>query len=356
MVTGNNEGTIKAQTLDNEYGYECEDIGNDGNPFTYVSVLPCDAVEICREQCPLCEDFINCEDFWTHYYDKHDETEDNETDDNWDNNGSYGLGGGNGSTSTNNPSKATTHQERLRKSEELITYYLRSSSNSVMPNFSKEELVKQIRDRYNHPDIVNQGNCGTCLYAALEKFLAEVHPDDFTEMAISLHELGRYEKWALRIPNKTIYCTEEQLKKQRITLIDAIVQTGFANGNNKQLEYNFVDDEETFWDKIKAGGYFGYANNFLKQTYPNEYIGTKEEPTYKYLSSIDYKKEFVFARVNVDDDNTFSTDALSSNHIVQITGVNKEAGIVYYWSWGSNKYYSQNMKEPGVFEIIRIRR
>lgn len=167
MVTGNNEGTIKTQTLDNEYGYECEDIGNDGNPFTYVSVLPCDAVE---------------------------------------------------------------------------------------------------------------------------------------------------------------------------------------------MEYNFVDDEETFWDKIKAGGYFGYANNFLKQTYPNEYIGTKEEPTYKYLSSIDYKKEFVFARVNVDDDNTFSTDALSSNHIVQITGVNKEAGIVYYWSWGSNKYYSQNMKEPGVFEIIRIRR
>lgn len=35
MITGYNEGTIKAQTLDNEYGYECEEV----NGFTYIGVV-----------------------------------------------------------------------------------------------------------------------------------------------------------------------------------------------------------------------------------------------------------------------------------------------------------------------------
>ena len=354
MITGSNEGTIIAQTLANEDGYDCEE--DDG--YTYVSPIPCDAVEICREQCPLCGDFMDCEDSWTHYCYTPDNSENNETDDNGDNNGSYGLGGGrgNGNTFLNNHPPITTHQERIRRSEEFIAYYLRSSSNSVMPNFSKEELAKQIRYRNGNPRLVNQGNCGTCLYAALEKFLVEIHPDDFTEMAISLHELGRYDRWALRIPNKTIYCTDEQLKDRKMTLIDAIIQTGFANGNNKQLEYNFTDDEETTWDKIKASGYFNYADNFLKYAYSNEYIGTKEKPTYEYLDSIDYKKEFVIALVNVDDNNNFSTEPWFPNHFVQITGVNKESGIIYYWSWASSQKSYGTPEEPSVYNIIRIRR
>ncbi len=75
MITGYNEGTIKAQTLDNEYGYECEE----ENGFTYISPIPCEAVEICRTQCLLCGDFMNCEDEWKHNCYTPDESEGKET-------------------------------------------------------------------------------------------------------------------------------------------------------------------------------------------------------------------------------------------------------------------------------------
>lgn len=75
MITGYNEGTIKAQTLDNEYGYECEE----ENRFTYISPIPCEAVEICRTQCLLCGDFMNCEDEWKHNCYTPDESESKET-------------------------------------------------------------------------------------------------------------------------------------------------------------------------------------------------------------------------------------------------------------------------------------
>ena len=328
MVTGNNEGTIKAQTLDNEYGYECEDIGNDGNPFTYVSVLPCDAVEICREQCPLCEDFINCEDFWTHYYDKHDETEGNETEDNWNNNGSYGLGGG-GSSSGNNKSSMSGGNVGNNNSSitpkgnalKLINDYRKSAADKRFFNSEiyMNNFLNELEVIINNPEKISQGNNGTCGAAVLMKLLANTEPTDLVNAAINLYNTGEYRPWKWSIPDIMRNCTQEQLEEIKMNSANAIIQTGITNGNNSFLDYNANTDNQKnedglkyYWDGNKSFMWDTYIPNFIKEHYPSKFITTLVNPEYSTIKNIDYSQEFIITAVDCDKKKFCSQHAISN--------------------------------------------
>lgn len=368
MVTDYNWGTATAQTLDNEYGYECEE--PDG--FRYISPIPCDAVEICREQCPLCGEFADCDVMWMHTCYTPDselgEGSDSEDNQEYGDNGSYPGGYYGGNSSHSGGSHGTSYVNLQKQALDLIQFYKSVSQNNrfYSSEIYKNAYLEKLENVIRHPQTIYQGANGTCGAAVLMKMLAEIAPSDLVKAAISLFETGEYRPWSWTIPEGMKNCTLKQLKEIRINEVEAIVQTGITNGNNKYMEYSANTDNQNnkdFWGQnyegTKSFMWPSYIRDFTNSIYPNKFIEMCSDPDFPQIRRIDYAQEFVIAAVDTND-TTLVHDGLLPTHYVQIKSVREstsEIGCydIEYWDYGRAKT-SHNYTTTGIYYLYRIRR
>ena len=144
MITNCNWNTAKAQTIDNEYGYDCEDIGDDGEPFTYISILPCDGVEICRDMCSYCFKYFDCEEIGSHMYDEIREQTERADED------SFGLYGGGGNHHGNPNGQEESVWDKIKKEikEEKAktgpSFFKNITRNKFLYEFTKEHITEHV--------------------------------------------------------------------------------------------------------------------------------------------------------------------------------------------------------------------
>ena len=337
MITGSNEGTIMAQTLANEYGYECEE--DDGT--SYISPIPCDAVEICREQCPFCGEFSDCEDAWKHYCytpDNHDETE------NDNNNSNIGLGGG-GSGSSGKPGEPCWHGESTwDKIKREIEEEKKKNTPSFFHNITRTSFYDSLWDMINHPSKIKQGYLGTCGASILCKLLVESLPYTFYKAAKSVFENGQYSKWNLSLPEDMKNCTTTDLNTWNISSAEAIMETAIINANNYLTEYSpFKDDGET----LTSATWPQFLYEFVKE-HITENVSTITFPGERALEHLDYNN-FIIALVH-NENETLSFGY--PKHYIQLKGYSN--GEVRYWSWGGSE--KSLSKDDGIYWLLIVKK
>ncbi len=338
MITDYNEGTIKAQTLANEYGYECEE----ENGFTYISPIPCEAVEICRTQCLLCGDFMNCEDEWKHYCYTPDESDGKDTDDNEDNNDDYGLGGGGNTRKDGEP---CWHGESTwDKIKREIEVEKSKNTPSYFHNITRTSFYNALWDMINHPSKIKQGNLGTCGAAVLCKLLVETHPYTFYSAAKSVFENGQYANWNLSLPEDMKNCTSADLNTWEISSAEAIMETAIINANNYLSDYSPFNDDGK---KLASATWPQFLYEFTKE-HITENVSTATLPGEQTLEHLNYD-DFIIASVH-NENNKISTGI--PNHYVQLKGYNGTE--LNYWTWGET--HTSYKKAEGIYWILIIRK
>ena len=335
MVTGNNEGTIKAQTLDNEYGYECEDIGNDGEPFTYISILPCDAVEICRDMCPYCFKFFDCDEIGAHEYKEiREQTEKTDED-------SSGLIGGGGSHHGNQSGQEESVWDKIQKE---IKEEKAKTGPSYFKNITRNKFYTDLWNMIYLPGNIKQGNLGTCGAAVLCKLLTERTPYAFYKAAKEIYENGRYSQWGVSLPEEMKICTTADFKKWGISSAEAIMETAIINANNCLNEYSpFNDDGNTF----SSATWPLFLYDFIKE-HITERVSTINIPSTSALSILNYD-DFIIAGVH-SENNSISTGY--PNHYVQLKGYDGTG--LKYWTGGETHTSYKNAE--GIYWILIVRK
>ena len=215
-----------------------------------------------------------------------------------------------------------------------------------------------------HPQTINQGSNGTCGAAVLRKMLAEISPSDLVNAAVSLFDNGTYKQWGWTISDDMKRCSKQQLNEIGINEVEAMIQTGIINGNNKYLQYSANTDNqgnEDFlnkkYDGLKSFMWHTYIRDFMSSIYPEKFIERTTSPSYETIKLIDYAKEFVIAAVDCIGSNF--VNSLVPTHYVQINSVggkdSKDNFIIEYWNYGTmDKSY--NNSHTYINYLYRIRR
>lgn len=289
--------------------------------------------------------------------------EDDDDDDGDDENGGIGGGpdGGNDMGDEGWHHGGGGHQgentENTEKNQALNLvdqFIINTNSTTVYPNINKNGFAAKLKEQINNPSLVQQGDNGTCGFAAICKYLAETMPKKYAEMAISLYKTGRYDDWGIRVCEKSKTGTDEQAENLNTTSLDCIVQGAFRNTyNNIPPTYNpFINNSG--WSSMT---WPSEINSFFEKKLNKECkCSTYPYPKNcrKKLSDIDYDNKFVIALIHSNypsslDFGSSITD--KPDHYVQIMGIDKNESVEY-WQWGES-YNSNTYNCWGIYIIDR---
>ena len=66
----------------------------------------------------------------------------------------------------------------------------------------------------------------------INKYIAEKHPDMYSEIATNLYHIGRHEATRLSLPSSMRHITHNDLEQAGISIVDAIMQGAITKSNN----------------------------------------------------------------------------------------------------------------------------
>ena len=240
-----------------------------------------------------------------------------------------GIGGNEGTSSLSPKEKALNSIDVFEK---------QNKNSKFFSNIPKNKLIESLRSHIQNPIKIQQGKNGTCGAAAICKYLAEFLPEQYVEAVISLYITGKYEKWNLELPESSKVGTMEQIEKIGATVTDILMQGSIINSYNYYLNYNPFEDGsgarsfmwpqciDSFFKMIGKPGYFCWWTN----------MGN--------IQSVDFSRNNVIAGVVLEKitgyEYQFTRNDLTPNHYIQIT--NCENGIIEFWQYGKDVYYSKN--------------
>lgn len=221
---------------------------------------------------------------------------------------------------------------QIQDAIKVVDEFSALSTGSVFGQISKVQFIKELKECICHPGSIVQSKNGTCGAAVLCKYVAEVNPVLFANMAIGLYTEGKFRNNGLKliVTEAMMRGTSTDLHFKgynRMFSVDAILQGAITNKNNWILKMNPFKGESG----LSTFMYPWFIPRFIKQFVGTAFCKVVCWPTNSTLEVINYNRFFVIAMVHLGKDELFSTSLLS-NHYVQIIGCSE--GKVSYWSWG----------------------
>lgn len=303
----------------------------------------------------------------------------------------YVIGGG-GNGSSNNSGNGTVsavpeEEQPLRASQQSS-----GKTNSIgyhrcpcMISPTKKSLLDELKNHplYNHdngypgltkdlerqlafPEIIQQGNNGTCGPAFVQKYLAENYPEQYADCVYYLANYGYYAPWGLWLDTddrNPIGITQDELYSQHedanwykdrginYTAVDAIMQSAIQTWTNNNDFYkrctNFWGITHSGYDpRIDSGRDGGMSYDDVSEFIENEIThdttatsGTTKGITYDLLDNhfqnANHDDYTIYAGVNIaidEDEGAFYFGNKNQNHIVELTGT--DSGKYEFWSYG----------------------
>lgn len=283
-----------------------------------------------------------------------DDDDDDEDDDDYQNNSEIpgdhenndsgidsGIAGGGGGGATSPIGRALA----------IVSHFeSNNTSETVYPNISRNGFISQLKEEIKDSRIINQGQNGTCGIAVICKYLAEMMPEQYAEMAISIYKTGTYDKWGLYVSEASKSGTDAQAGVLGTNALDCIVQGAFRNTYNEFpiTTYNPFTDGSG-WASIT---WPTEITNFFTENL-NKNVSTSFNCDYDDLKDINYNKKFVIAAVDGTFDNGYNFGNFIPNHYVQILATDQEKNI-FFWQWGEKNPYKSSCSR--CYQIICIDR
>ena len=293
--------------------------------------------------------------------------------------------GGSGKSSPNNNSKTpNTNIINIGDNIPLYSHFKSFSKSSLtqavksymkgikgVTKFSADKFTEALIAQMNDPSIVQQGKNGSCGAATIQKYICENYPDLYASMAIKLFTDGKFTDNIKIVSGSGLYnATDKDLTKvntkYRYTSVDALMQSAIITWLNNQGLYNKVKNtiigsdggyNSTSGNPEDGGMVFSGIANFLNQCLGiglSNIDTTQKNLNQDMLKNIDYSKYWVFGDVKMDQYNEKGSFIQGpGDHIVQITGVEKN-GKIDYWSWGENN--TTKSSNGFVGKIITIKK
>ncbi len=428
---------VSAQNMTNESMNDCDDDG-----YSYTTNLPCEGAVMCREKCPNCGAYFDCDEIETHkdicYYRcpwcdsllsrdeqmSHD-CRNNQNSNSQTTNGNAGepydlipnnqvlpnvtiygnynpgslwylletVGGGsvsgyNSSTNTSGQGTNTLHSANTSTSQsDSIGYHrcpclMTERVKEILAGLEKHPLYNQdngypnltedLKRQIAFPEIIQQGNNGTCGPAILQKWLAENYPEQYADCVYHLANYGYYEPWGLELTTD-----EDEHNPVGMTTVDLLSENGDEAAqrklNENGIQYTSVDaiiqasiqmwaNTNTWTDKLlcfiglKQPGYdprldygdgggmsYNEVNDFIIDNVADKSIISEKRNgmmTYDKIEEIikgatgsDFDSYTVLAGVDIKSEGgEFYFGKGRGDHFVEITGL--DSGKINFWSWG----------------------
>jgi len=294
-----------------------------------------------------------------------------------------GRSGGSGSKPDNNKSK--NGNINIGENIPLYSYFKSFSKSSLaqavksymkgmkgVTKFSADKFTEALIAQMNDPSIVQQGKNGSCGAATIQKYICENYPDLYASMAIKLFTDGKFTDNIKIVSGSSLYnakdidLTKVDCNGSTYTSVDALMQSAIITWLNNQGLYNKVKNtiigsdggyNSTSGNPEDGGMVFSGIANFLNQCLGiglSNIDTTKKNLNQDMLKNIDYSKYWVFGDVKMDQYNEKGSFIQGpGDHIVQITGVEKN-GKIDYWSWGENN--TTKSSNGFVGKIITIKK
>lgn len=223
----------------------------------------------------------------------------------------------------------------------------------VLHNIPIEYFIEDLQRHITHPKLISQGHNGTCGAAVLCKYIAEKHPDMYSEIATSLYHIGKHEATRLSLPSSMHHITHNDLEQAGISIVDAIMQGAITKSNNMILEYNPAKDMQGLKQGLQK--FIAGMSSYMHLTFIWYFIKSKIKkdvriiflPSTKNLSNIDYCKNFVIALTH-HKNWIFSLGI--PNHYIQV--IDAKNNKIKYWSWG--KIYETSISKHAFHALVII--
>lgn len=315
----------------------------------------------------------------------------------------YGGGGGGSSSSSNNNNGESvvipTEEPPLHAAQQSgektdsIGYHrcpcLITEATKKMLNNLKEHrlynqdngypnLTKDLERQLAFPEIIQQGQNGTCGPAFIQKYLAENYPKQYADCVYNLANYGYYGPWGLELAmdvneyspigmtaNDILHENgNEDLQDERIgngiqyTSVDALMQSAIQTWANTD---SWLDKLKCLigWkqpgydprlDKGKGGGMdYEEMKDFFENIVGESAILHKQEGYMDYdyinekitdITNNEFDSFTILAGVKIKrTDRGYYFDNKGENHYVEITGLH--SGKIDFWSWGQDYTTSQ---------------
>lgn len=239
-------------------------------------------------------------------------------------------------------------------------------------------LTKDLERQLAFPEIIQQGQNGTCGPAFIQKYLAENYPKQYADCVYNLANYGYYGPWGLELAmdvneyspigmtaNDILHENgNEDLQDERIgngiqyTSVDALMQSAIQTWANtdswldklKCLIGRKQPGYDPRLDNGKGGGMdYKEMKDFFENIVGESAILHKQEGYMDYdyinekitdITNNEFDSFTILAGVKIKrTDRGYYFDNKGENHYVEITGLH--SGKIDFWSWGQDYTTSQ---------------
>ena len=308
-------------------------------------------------------------------------------------------GGGNGGDYAHSPAPEEDKEDPKEDKDHRCPCMIPSATKEILKKLDSSKdngyynLTKDLKRQIAFPEIVQQGNNGTCAAAALQKYLAENYPNKYQECVYGLVNDGSYEPWSLGWADddgeyNPIGITEEEIKAESgvpdmqkklqdkgiaYTSVDAIIQSAIQTRVNTGTFWKmflcFIGKKQPGYDPRLDDGEGGgmkyqemcdfideYISDDLivdesKNVVEFTYDGMEKRLQDKIGSDFDSYSVFAFVDIETNKNGGYCFKKGDINHLVEITGM--ENGQYIFWSYGDTYSTSGNDQIIKRFIIVK---